>query len=181
MSGNTNAEGGGPMVLAKQEKIGMTYPVIRENEVLQFILPASYKDVASIPIPTDSSIVIRSVPQRVVAVKEFRGKGKRKQYMRMIHQLKVFLAEDSLLASSVAAADDALHWSVAQYQPHATLSLFRRNEVWIELDTALPAVEALLAKKSLPKRKMEVKVEEEGKAAESKAAGDSGELGKVWI
>lgn len=141
----------------------MVFPVIREDDVLQFILPSRYKDVASIPIPTDAAIVIRSIPQRIVAVKEFRGKGSRKQYKRRIHQLRLSLAEDSMLPSSEATSDDAVHWSVAQYQPRATLSVFRRNEVWIDLNAELPTVAALLNEKKLPKRKIDVAVEEEGK------------------
>ena len=161
-------------MVATHEKIQMVYPAIREDNVLQFIMPSQYKDAASIPIPTDNAIVIRSIPQRIVAVKEFRGKGARKQYMHKIHQLQISLAEDSMLASSVAAADDAVHWSVAQYHPRATLSLFRRNEVWIDLSSELPTVAALLAKKNLPKQKIDVAVEgEEGK--------DKGEGIKVMI
>lgn len=167
MPGNTHAETG-PIVVAAHEKIPMTFPVLREDDVLQFILPSRYKDVASIPIPTDSAIVIRSIPQRIVAVKEFRGKGTRKQYKQQIHQLQTTLADNNMLASSVAAADEEVHWSVAQYQPRATLSVFRKNEVWLDLNSELPAVAQLLGSKKLPRKKVEIDVQENQKGEGAK-------------
>jgi hypothetical protein len=95
--------------------IPLILPVIRENNVLQLILPSDYPSVDEIPVPLNTSITIRHVPARIVAVQVFYGHASRPTYTKCINKLRTALVADHLLdepqpvpASGVGSAVGAL-------------------------------------------------------------------------
>lgn len=66
------------------EKIEMTAPVVQtggddEGFVVAFVLPAEIKE-ADAPVPTDSRVTIRTVPERLVAATTFSGRWTEEAY-----------------------------------------------------------------------------------------------------
>jgi len=60
----------------KAEKIAMTAPVFQEKSgkqwLMQFVLPGDYT-LATAPIPNDTSITIKEIPRKKVAVLRYSG------------------------------------------------------------------------------------------------------------
>jgi hypothetical protein len=95
--------------------IPLILPVIRENNALQLILPSDYTSVDEIPVPLNTSITIRHVPARIVAVHVFYGHASRPTYTKCINKLRIALVADHLVgepqpvsASGVGSAVGAL-------------------------------------------------------------------------
>jgi hypothetical protein len=80
--------------------IPLVLPVIRENNALQLILPSDYTSVDEIPVPLNTSITIRHVPARIVAVQVFCGHASRPTYTKCINKLRTALVADHLLDES---------------------------------------------------------------------------------
>jgi hypothetical protein len=77
--------------------IPLILPVIRENNALQLILPSDYTSVDEIPVPLNTSITIRHVLARIVAVHVFYGHASRPTYTKCINKLRTALVADHLL------------------------------------------------------------------------------------
>ena len=178
-----------PRIVGSHIRIPRILPVLREDKSLQLLLPAEYTDIGQVPVPTDARVVIRSLPERTVAVEAFHGTSTRQQYVRRVRLLQDKLEDQGLLgagdyvppvvpltlkepatseakhgevistpaagvnvssaardASTSAGVDDMNKWTVAQYHSHSTLFFLRRNEVWIQLESANPQVVKLQAK-----------------------------------
>ena len=131
------------------EKIAMTAPVVSSQDFMQFILPDEYTRIEDIPTPQDSKIMIKQVPERVVAVSQFSGSNHHADFLQRMKELKELILSEQLVEPSAldpqstepgsryAACHGILpenvQWSFAKYNPPYTLPAFRRNEVWIEL------------------------------------------------
>ncbi len=120
--------------------LAMTAPVLQAQDLLSFVLPFEY-DLQSLPLPTDPRVSLRTVQPKVVAVKHFSGWYYPDVALCEYRALKAKLIEDKLLSD---AADQDLHWSVAQYHPPFTLPFLRRNEIWIELDVTNSEVSKMI-------------------------------------
>ena len=55
------------------KKLAMTSPVISGDKKMAFVLPFDFKDLAEIPKPTNERVKIKSIPEKLVAVKSFSG------------------------------------------------------------------------------------------------------------
>jgi hypothetical protein len=118
----------------KSQKMAMTSPVVQQGENMAFVLPFEFTSIEQIPVPTNKSITIRTIPRRLLAVKGFSGWYNVAEGLRQLTLLNEKLKADKLVAES--ADKDSLNWSIAQYHPPFTLPFLRRNEVWVELDAS---------------------------------------------
>ena len=145
--------------------IPTTLPASRYNNKLQFILPSEYTSIDEVPVPKEKSITIKAMPSRTVGVYSFTGRAPRDIYTKHLAQLSELLTADNLLSpvgteTPVPENESGINeeeraervWSVAKYHPHSNtttssllLPIFRKNEVWIELEEA--AVNAFLAQR----------------------------------
>lgn len=111
------------------EKIRMTAPVgqqrVQERWAVSFMMPKSYT-LSSLPQPKDSSVVLRQVPARKVAVIRYSGTWSEKNYSRHKSELESWVRKTGLARSG------AEMW--ARYDPPFTPWFLRRNEVLIPID-----------------------------------------------
>lgn len=121
-------------------KIAMTAPVSMKTEgddeqkTMQFFLPAEYQTLESIPKPTNDAVRIRVVPAATGAVYRFSGSMDLDRNREMALKVGAQLRDDG-----VALASDEYvlhHYEFWGYNPPFTLPMFRRNEIWVELDAA---------------------------------------------
>lgn len=139
--GNVNIAMTAPVATEKSSgggtPIAMTAPVITDQvgnkKKMQFILPAEYDSMDKIPKPTSSRVSIKEIPGATGAVHTFGGscndKKAEETAKKLIHQLK----EDGVDVNEKEAMDKYSLW---QFHPPFTIPLFRRNEIWIELNEA---------------------------------------------
>lgn len=118
--------------------IAMTAPVMtsmnNSTKTMMFVLPDEYKSLDSIPKPTNPNVHIVQVPPAVGAVYRYAGSMddataqmnamKLGQQLRTAYQLDDSMTDDYIL-------HNYQFWG---YTPPFTLPLFRRNEVWIQLN-----------------------------------------------
>lgn len=117
------------------EKIAMTAPVAATEHAgghtVTFTMPRG-RTLESLPVPLDSRIQLRELPERRVAVLRFTGNYRWEPVRAKMRELK--------------AKVDRAGWRTegdvqfGGYDPPWTLPFLRRNEVWIEL---APEVELL--------------------------------------
>ena len=111
------------------EKIQMTAPVgqqrVKERWAVSFMMPKSYT-LSSLPQPKDSSVVLRQVPARKVAVIRYSGTWSVENYSRHKSELEAWMRKTGLTKSG------AEMW--ARYNPPFTPWFLRRNEVLIPID-----------------------------------------------
>jgi hypothetical protein len=112
--------------------VAMTAPVLQQprDEVadatsagvyqVSFVMPAG-RDVASLPVPSDSRVVLREVPEHTAAVSRFSGRWTADSFRR----------HASALRADVQAAgwepDGSMRW--ARFDPPWTPWFMRHNEV----------------------------------------------------
>lgn len=160
----SSGSGSGSGHTGSGEKMAMTAPVVRSGQFMGFVLPFEYVNISDVPRPTDSRIQLMEVPERVVACRAFSGYYTqdigRAQFRELNAQLMAAdlvpkPAADSSSSSSSSSAngndnennnDEDMKWQAAQYHPPFTLPFMRRNEVWVELNEAMPPVRTLLQK-----------------------------------
>ncbi len=85
-------------------KIDLIVPMLREDRSLTLILPQEYTVIDAIPVPTDSRITIKAIPERTVAVQKFKGGASRKQYMHYVDVLRAKLDEEKMLGVSTVVS-----------------------------------------------------------------------------
>jgi len=129
----------------KQQKIAMTAPVIQEQEaetmamtapviqqksgsvwLMAFVLPSNYS-AASAPVPLDSTIVIKEIPGKKVAVIHYSGSLSEQAIEERSEELKSWLSQQGYQAISPSRS--------AAYDPPWTLPFLRRNEVHIDIES----------------------------------------------
>jgi hypothetical protein len=106
------------------QKIAMTAPVgqqpVGDSWAVSFMMPAGY-DLASLPEPLDSSVYLREIPARRMAVVRYSGSWSRKSYREHLAQLEEWMGGRQLkpAGSPVWARYDA------PFKPW----FLRRNEI----------------------------------------------------
>lgn len=115
------------------EKMEMTTPVITkrlEDEdkwQMSFVMPSKYG--SNLPLPKDSSVNIREVPRKIVAVVAFSGFVTDDEVKSRESSLRSALKNDNQFQVKGGASVE-----VAQYNPPFTLPFTRRNEIALEVE-----------------------------------------------
>ncbi|GAA0139022.1 hypothetical protein LIER_00653 [Lithospermum erythrorhizon] len=114
-------------------KMEMTTPVItkrvedQDKWRMSFVMPSKYG--SDLPLPKDSSVVIREVPKKIVAVIAFSGFVTDEEVKRRETKLRDALKYDSQFRVKEGASVE-----VSQYNPPFTLPFNRRNEIALEVE-----------------------------------------------
>jgi len=128
----------------KQQKIAMTAPVIQEQEtetmvmtapvfqqksggvwLMAFVLPSGYT-VSTAPVPLDSAVLIKELPDKKVAVIRYSGSLSEQSIEEKAEELKNWLTKQGYQVISPSRS--------AAYDPPWTLPFLRRNEVHIDIE-----------------------------------------------
>ena len=129
----------------KQQKMAMTAPVIQEQEaeamamtapviqqksgtvwLMAFVLPSNYS-VATAPVPLDTTVIIKEIPGKKVAVIRYSGSLSEQGIEEKSEELQNWLSEQGYKAISPSRS--------AAYDPPWTLPFLRRNEVHIDIES----------------------------------------------
>jgi hypothetical protein len=109
-------------------KIAMTAPVQEtlgvDRPEMAFTMPGQYQ-ISELPQPSDSSVSLRSVVARPMAVIEFSGWATSARVQRFEQELRQTLTEQS-----IEVVGDAV---LSQYNPPWTVPFLRRNEVGLPI------------------------------------------------
>ncbi|KAI4348961.1 hypothetical protein L6164_009620 [Bauhinia variegata] len=114
-------------------KMDMTTPVLTTKEEdqdkwkMSFVMPSKYG--ANLPLPKDSSVRIREVPRKIVAVVAFSGFVTDEDVKQREHKLREALKRDRKFQVKERTSVE-----VAQYNPPFTLPFQRRNEIALEVE-----------------------------------------------
>lgn len=115
------------------ERMEMTTPVITKPVEgqgkwrMSFVMPSKYG--SDLPLPKDSSVTIKEVPRKTVAVIAFSGFVTDEEVKARESRLRAALKGDA----EFRVKDGALI-EVAQYNPPFTLPFTRRNEISLEVE-----------------------------------------------
>ncbi len=120
-------------------KVAMTAPVIQESSrkirvdepaletshgnshVISFVMPEQYAQVAEVPVPNDSQVVLRAIPAQLVAVDRFSGRWSEAIYTERLIALRSHVAMNGY--ESIGAP------RFARFDPPWTPWFMRRNEI----------------------------------------------------
>lgn len=107
-------------------KIAMTSPVIQEaskgSHIVSFVMPAGMT-LAEMPLPSNSKVSLRQIPQQLVAASKFRGRWTESEYTRQLAQLKQHLKQYEIVENGPPR--------FARFDPPWTPWFMRRNEIQI--------------------------------------------------
>ncbi len=110
-------------------KIAMTTPVAQSASpggyVIQFAMPREWT-LETLPEPIDSSVALRLVPARKVAVIGYSGAWSQSLYEENLKKLEKALAQAGLRWHGEPV------W--ARYDPPWKPWFWRRNEIWLEIE-----------------------------------------------
>jgi len=130
---NTDITMTAPVTTTRSEKIEMTAPVTTQRTAdgytIAFVLPDEFTFTTA-PVPIDSTIVLREIPARVVAVIRFSGRWTDENMWEHQQMLYNWLKEHSI--ASVASP------VIARYDPPFMPWFLRRNEIQIDIPAFLP-------------------------------------------
>lgn len=132
---------------AASEKIQMTAPVVQQGLVARgvdetaggtdaskfrvaFVLPEDFT-IGTAPLPTNSLVVLRVVPESLAAVTSFSGRWSSESYQRHLDTLERALGAAGL--HSIGAP------RFARFDPPIKPGFLRRNEIILDLDNSLAA------------------------------------------
>ncbi len=112
-----------------KQKMAMTVPVISEAEddntsVYQFVMESAY-DLDTLPLPNDSRVELREIPQRLMAALKFSGTWKESRIDDLTQNFLELLDREGYEVKS----DPML----ARYNPPLTPWFLRRNEILVEV------------------------------------------------
>ncbi|CAJ2632349.1 heme-binding-like protein At3g10130, chloroplastic [Trifolium pratense] len=126
-----------PVITSKNQsdgvKMDMTTPVLttktggQDQWKMSFVLPSKYGD--NLPLPKDSSVTIREVSRKIVAVVAFSGFVNDEEVKRRELKLREALKNDGQFKLKEGTAVE-----VAQYNPPFSLPFQRRNEIALEVE-----------------------------------------------
>lgn len=114
-------------------KMDMTTPVLTTRMEdhgkwkMSFVMPSKYG--ANLPLPKDSSVMIKEVPRKIVAVVAFSGYVNDEEVQRRELKLREGLKRDREYKVKEGSSVE-----VAQYNPPFTLPFQRRNEIALEVE-----------------------------------------------
>ena len=115
---------------ASSTKIAMTSPVIQEitndSQVVSFVMPAGMT-LKDLPLPTNSKVSLRQLPEQLVAVSKFTGRWTEAAYDRQLAQLKQQLKANGITETGSPR--------IARFDPPWTPWFMRRNEIQIPIAT----------------------------------------------
>lgn len=115
---------------ASATKIAMTSPVIQESasdiQIVSFVMPAGLT-LANLPLPTNSKVTLRQLPEQLVAVVKFTGRWTEATYDRQLVQLKQQLKVNGITETGSPR--------FARFDPPWTPWFLRRNEIQIPIET----------------------------------------------
>lgn len=115
---------------ASSAKIAMTSPVIQEStndsQVVSFVMPAGMI-LDDMPLPTNSKVSLRQLPEQLVAVSKFTGRWTEAAYDRQLAQLKQQLNVNGITETGSPR--------FARFDPPWTPWFMRRNEIQIPIAT----------------------------------------------
>lgn len=113
-------------------KIAMTSPVIQEAsndlQIVSFVMPAGMT-FDDLPLPTNSKITLRQMPEQLVAVTRFTGRWTESAYERQLAQFRKQLVQNGMTEISPPR--------YARFDPPWTPSFLRRNEIQIPIATPI--------------------------------------------
>lgn len=115
------------------EKMEMTTPVItkrledQDKWQMSFVMPSKYG--ANLPQPKDSSVTIREVPRKIIAVVAFSGFVTDEEVKQRESKLREALKNDAQFQIKEGGSVE-----IAQYNPPFTLPFQRRNEIALEVE-----------------------------------------------
>ena len=111
-------------------KIAMTSPVIQEStkgsQIVSFVMPAGMT-LENLPLPSNSKVSLREIPEQLVAVHKFTGRWTESNYDRQLEQLKQQLNEKGIALTGPPR--------FARFDPPWTPWFMRRNEIQIPIET----------------------------------------------
>jgi hypothetical protein len=114
---------------SSSQKIEMTAPVVVESKDNQwrvhFVMPAGYT-LNSLPIPNDSRVFLREIPEHKAAVIVFSGFAGEDKVKDKTAVLLDWIKSKEFNAKSTP--------QLARYNPPWTLPFFRRNEILINIE-----------------------------------------------
>jgi hypothetical protein len=123
-------------VVTSGTKIDMTAPVVTETDagqkVMKFMLPVEYDDLSKIPKPLDPSVRIEEIPSQTGAVHRYNGSWDEDRNRGIAADLGMQLIHDGVNITEEYVMG---HWQFWGYNPPFTIPYFRRNEIWIELNS----------------------------------------------
>lgn len=112
-------------------KIAMTSPVIQESsndlQVVSFVMPAGMT-LDDLPLPINSEVTLREMPEQSVAVSRFTGRWTENAYERQLAQLRQQLDQNEMTEIGPPR--------YARFDPPWTPSFLRRNEIQIPIATS---------------------------------------------
>lgn len=115
------------------EKMDMTTPVFTKQDQdqgkwqMSFVMPSKYG--ADLPLPNDSSVRIKRIPEKIVAVVAFSGFVTDKEVRDRESKLRAAVSKDPQVDVKESASVE-----IAQYSPPFTLPFMRRNELSLEVE-----------------------------------------------
>jgi hypothetical protein len=124
-------------VITSETKIDMTAPVVTQNngsgeKVMKFMLPVEYDELSKIPKPLDPSVTIEEIQPQTGAVHRYNGSWDENRNKGIALGLSQQLIHDGVNITEDYVLD---HWQFWGYNPPFTIPYFRRNEIWIELNS----------------------------------------------
>ena len=119
-----------PVVQEPVFKIDMTSPVLQQSSgrenIISFVMPAGMT-LGALPIPTNSKVSLREVPEQLMAVSRFSGRWTVATYIKHVAEL------ESHIAASEFTQDGSPKF--ARFDPPWTPWFMRRNEIQIPIAT----------------------------------------------
>jgi hypothetical protein len=121
-----------PVVQEPVSKIAMTSPVLQQSSdqenVISFVMPAGMT-LDTLPIPSNSNVSLREVPEQLMAVSRFSGRWTQAAYIKYAFELESNLKEAGFTPNGSPR--------FARFDPPWTPWFMRRNEIQIPI--AMPA------------------------------------------
>ncbi|CAK9179163.1 unnamed protein product [Ilex paraguariensis] len=99
----------------------------QDKWTMSFVMPSKYG--SNLPLPKDSSVTIKEVPSKIVAVTAFSGFVTDEEIKRRESTLR-----DALKNDKQFQVKEATSVEVAQYNPPFTPPFLRRNEIAVEVE-----------------------------------------------
>ncbi len=127
---NTKIAMTSPVVQEPVSKIAMTSPVLQESagqeNIISFVMPAGMT-LEILPIPNSSKVVLREVPEQLMAVSRFSGRWTKATVEKQLADLESEIVENGLTQSGSPR--------FARFDPPWTPWFMRRNEIQIPIAT----------------------------------------------
>lgn len=125
---NTKIAMTSPVLQEPNNTIAMTAPVLQEASgaahIVSFVMPAG-STLESMPLPANSRITLRPIPEELVAVSKFSGRWTDENYLQQLAALDKQLSSNGYVQSG--------NPRFARFDPPWTPWFMRRNEIQIPI------------------------------------------------